>query len=281
MPGLNEMEGLSASIKYIMFFIIYIVLTILFVYPKLELIVYFVYVIMNVLVYILLFMDIVASPKFFRPALIVIFSAMALILTSNMMLIILLFKINKTYPVAKQMPIQLQNDNKSKLDRYRSCLISANTLLFTWAAFFFALHKEAGDSMRYTPFFEDRLFSKERFGAEWQANPVLYLLKVALFFFKFAISVVLLALSGYMVYLMDFLTKKNNYREFIYREEKKTSPSTNTDRDGTGTSSVYYEPTMWSQTNNTWLDKITYPMLDMFHNLNLNYMTNSLSPPNP
>jgi hypothetical protein len=206
-------------------------------------------------------MDIVNSPKYYRPVLIIIFSSMIMIMASNIMLFFLLISIYKTYKVDKNIPPKLNDQSKIKINLYKNISITTNIFLGILCLFFFMMYKN--DNNTYIPFFDySRLINLNQTGKIYYFNLLFFILKIIL-------SILLLSLSGYMAYLINDLNGIYRHNELFYIEDPSSSPSS--------TDTVSTNPNVFIQKNNSnIMRKIINPIKDVFENININYLTNSM-----
>jgi hypothetical protein len=259
--------GIDRVIKYIMLFVIYVLVFLGWNSAKYEFIFLFFYVILNIVTYVFLIMDIVNSPKYYRPVLIIIFSSMIMIMASNIMLFFLLISIYKTYKVDKNIPPKIEYRSKIKINLYKNLSITTNIILGILCLFFFMMYKN--DDGTYIPFFDyNKLINLEKTGEIYYFNLFFYILKIIL-------SILLLSLSGYMVYLINDLNGIYRYNQLFYIEDPSSSSSSSSS--STPTTTVSTNPTVFIQKNNSNITrKIINPIKDIFSNININYLTNSM-----
>ena len=257
----NINMGIDRVIKYIMLFVIYVLIFLAWNSPKYEFIFLFFYVILNIVTYVFLIMDIVNSPKYYRPVLNIIFPSMILIMTSNIILFFLLISIYKTYKVDKNIPPKLEYQSKIKINLYKNLSIVTNIFLGILCLFFFMMYRN--DDGTYIPFFDyNRLINLDVHGQIYYFNLLFFILKIVL-------SILLLSLSGYMAYLINELNGIYRHNELFYIEDPSSSPSPS--------DTVTTNPGVFIQKNNSNITrKIINPIKDIFSNININYLTNSM-----
>lgn len=224
--------------KYINLFIIHIIAFSMMFQNNLELIGMALAIIINVLTNSFLFFDIINSPKNGDFVILVLVISILAIFISSVMIFILLMKLHSLYS-SQQTPIQLTYDNRTLLDRYKNCYVINILLVFLISIFYFTLYRidDIKKGSYYTPFYNynfDNIFN----------YPIL--------FFKIAITITSLVLSGYMLYASYKLCQINTNNLYI---------SQNNTSDGI--------PQIFPHKKNNNLTDITN---SMFSNINLDYI---------
>lgn len=188
---------LSRTVKYFFIILLYLIIFIFWNISKYEFVALFIFIIINIITNVLLYMDIVTSPKYYRPALIVAFCSMALAVTSNIIIFIWLVTTASNNETQEQ---RLNKTNRQMLNSYKSSSIAVNIFLFLWCVLFFI-----GKSN--VPFFDNiGVFDFNNVTKKYAFNHV----NLWGFIFKIILSCLLLGLSGYIVYVSDFLMNNDD-----------------------------------------------------------------------
>ena len=227
-------------IKYINFFVIYIISCYMMYQDILELLGIGLFIGINIVTHIFLFIDILSSPKNFDGVVIILLFPIICMFISNIMILITLNTLHQVY-TKNGSRIQMNKENKQHFDMYKNLLVINNILIAVMSFIYFnlAAYKIPGNSqVQYTPFYNSNY---NEFYTHLTINLFEYPVKVIM-------TIIMLFISIRMLHLAYNFSILNSQQ--LYSPPNEDKPKT----------------LPYNRTNNF--------MGALFSNLNLNYMMN-------
>lgn len=229
-------------IKYINFFIIYIISVFMIYTNNLELLGMGLFIGINIVTHIFLLLDITSSPNSFDAVIPILIFPIISMFISNIMILITLTTLHQLY-TKNGSSINMNKENKDNFDIYKKLLIINNILVAVMCFIYFNLTEKKNivsvfSNVQFIPFYNSNY---EKFYDNLTINLFEYPVKVIM-------TIAMISISVYMIVLSYRLSKLNSQQLY-------SPPNTN------NTKTVPY-----NRANNF--------IGGLFSNLNLNYMMN-------